>query len=102
MKYVFAIPLCGSSRNVHEIEWRIPGMINGTTDAAYISALPGTSVRTSRYASAVPTTSAKIVEPNEKTNELSSIVPSPTVAYASLKAETVKWPPRTNVCHNRK
>src|SRR3954449_11564069 len=101
MKYVFAIPLCGSSRNVQEIECRIPGMISGTTDAAYISALPGTSVRTSKYASAVPTTNANTVDPNENTNELSSIVPSPTALYAVRNAETVKWPSRTNVCQSR-
>ena len=41
-------PLFGSRTNVHAIVCRIPGMISGTSDAANISGLPGTSVRTIR------------------------------------------------------
>ncbi len=42
------MPICGLARKIHEIVCRIPGMISGTSEAANISALNGTSVRTIR------------------------------------------------------
>ena len=64
--------------NTHAIVWRMPGMISGTSEAANISGFPGTSVRTIRYASVVPSATASTVEPMEKTRELSTIRPSPS------------------------
>ena len=77
--HLFAMPMVGSRMNTHAIVWRIPGMISGTSDAANISAFPGTSVRTIRYASAVPSTIATAVEPNANASEFSVILPRPIV-----------------------
>ena len=47
------IPICGLARKIQAIVCRIPGMISGTSEAAYINGLNGTSVRTTRCASPV-------------------------------------------------
>ena len=64
--------------NTHAIVWRIPGMISGTSDAANISAFPGTSVRTIRYASTLPIVSETSDDPIAKASELIIISPMPT------------------------
>ncbi len=68
----------GSSTKIQAIVCRMPGMISGTSDAANISGFPGTSVRTIRYASTLPITTATAAEPSAKASELPTIVPIPT------------------------
>ena len=48
MNHVLRIPICGLAMKIHAIVCRTPGMISGTSEAANISGLPGTSVRTIR------------------------------------------------------
>jgi len=66
-----------------------------------MSGLNGTSVRTTRCASSVPTTTASAVEPPANANELSVISPRPVSLYAVRKDAKLTWPPRTNVSQSR-
>ena len=91
----------GLAMKIHAIVCRIPGIISGTSDAAYISGLNGTSVRTTRNASNVPSVIASAVDPNANANELTVIVPRPTVVYAPWKFAHVRCPLLTNVCQKR-
>jgi hypothetical protein len=68
-------PLDGSPRKIHDVAYRMPGTISGTSEAAKNSALNGVSVRTWMYASTVPSTSAMAAEPTANHSELSIISP---------------------------
>jgi hypothetical protein len=75
----FRTPICGLARKIHEIVCRIPGMISGTSEAANMSGLSGTSVRTIRKARLVPSVIETAVDPNANTNEFTAIVVRPTL-----------------------